>query len=53
MRKIAPDVKFGKIGKERILNALSWEHSKKHLYVAYKGVFESMGKDNNKAQTKA
>ncbi len=32
--------KMGRIGKERIDNALSWEYSKKHLYAAYETALE-------------
>jgi len=36
--------KLGKIGKRRIFNSLSWEHSKKNLYEAYKIIFKMAGK---------
>jgi len=34
--------KLGRIGKERIHNSLSWEHSKKNLYEAYEMAFSKM-----------
>jgi len=34
---------MGKIGKERVLRFLSWEHSKEALYDAYAKVFEKKG----------
>lgn len=45
VRKIAPDVKLGKIGQDRIHNGLFWEHSEKELYEAYEMVFSEWNCD--------
>lgn len=43
----SPDLrsKLGKIGKDRIDNHLSWEHSKKELYKAYEMAFSNLKND--------
>lgn len=35
---------LGQFGKERVVNELAWEHSKKVLYAAYEAAFKKVGK---------